>query len=121
MITLATLAQATAQKVFDQVAAHLLAQMERATHGGQDCSYRSNGGLACAAGCLMSDMEATQLEERGWLTASWNQLVNSEFAPSKHFDLIVELQKLHDQVDPPLWKSVLTGIAKDYALEFKPC
>lgn len=61
-ITLATLAQATEQEVFDQVARHLLAQGVQSTMMRLDgvsttCQYRGEGGRKCAAGALIGDDE----------------------------------------------------------------
>lgn len=59
MITLKTLPNASAQQVFDQVAAHLLTQKEKAKQF-NTCKYRvehRDKVLKCAAGCLIGDDE----------------------------------------------------------------
>lgn len=92
-ITLATLAQATKQQIFDQVARHLLKQGERAVDTGGRCMYRSACGLMCAAGCLISDEEYTPgIDKHG----SWSSVVMSGFVGEDHIDLIGALQRMHD-------------------------
>lgn len=69
MITLKTLADATEQEVFDQVANHLLTQMKKSEHTRKNpyeyvnCLYRSSDGLKCAAGWNQSTdlLKAIQL------------------------------------------------------------
>ena len=94
MITLATLPQATAQEVFDQMATHLLTQNEKSA--GYLFRYRL-GRLKCAAGCLISDDEY----KKSWEGRDWDTLVNLNEAPKAHTDLILELQRIHDGPPPP--------------------
>jgi hypothetical protein len=97
MITLATLEQATAQEVFDQVAAHMLTQKQRSMINHDVCAYRGDGGLKCAAGCLMSDEEAKFVSSQGMNTTPWSTLISQGVVLSnKHSRLISELQGIHD-------------------------
>lgn len=120
MITLKTLSKATAQEVFDQVTQHLLTQMQRSVNsehiGGNGCMYRS-GNLKCAAGCLIGDEEysAELFEQNDWLS-----LLLKERVPQTHFDLIFELQKVHDHHLPPRWCDQLKRIAGQFNLQFNP-
>lgn len=93
-ITLATLAQATEQEIFDQVARHLVKQGVRAYSGGS-CKYRSADGLMCAVGCLMSDEE---YDEKYDLTGGWYGVTEkySSEVPSAHLEFLADLQQLHD-------------------------
>lgn len=112
-ITLANLAQATEQDVFDQVAKHMLAQMQRSENGAQ-CRYRS-GHLKCAAGCLISDEEYSHsMEGSGWLG-----LVLCDVVPDTHEDLISILQYIHDSQEVCGWEEELKGLAVSRGLEFK--
>lgn len=114
MITLATLPQATAQQVYDQVKVHLLKQGKRSIHKQNDllCMYRGASGSKCAAGCLIGDGEYTpKLEER-----TWPELVADGKVPASHTDLISDLQGVHDTVSPPAWESCLIKVAKDHNL-----
>lgn len=108
MITLKTLADASAQDVFNQVAFHLLSQGERAVEevcGA--CVYLAPDGLRCAAGCLISDEEYDEAME--W--NSWIDLVDTELVPNEHADLIIELQNLHDLENPDDWAGALYELA----------
>lgn len=115
-ITLATLADATAQEVFDQVAAHLLAQGEESRlypeTVAETCAYRGENGLMCAAGCLIGDDEY----ENSWEGKAWDDLVLSGVAPYIHADLIQALQGIHDGIDAPYWGNELRILANEYAL-----
>ncbi|MCI0527846.1 MAG: hypothetical protein L0Y56_10460, partial [Nitrospira sp.] len=93
MITLKTLASATQQEIFNQVAGHLIAQNEKSLSPiGIGCRYRGEAGCKCAAGCLISD------EEYGpdWEGKSWFQLIEAGVVPEQNKDLIGELQNVHD-------------------------
>lgn len=94
-ITLATLAQATEQQIFDQVARHLLKQGQRAVVEGGTCKYRYNG-LMCAAGCLISDDEYSENMD---ISGSWGSLVEAGWVTTNHADFVYALQKMHD-ADP---------------------
>ena len=75
-ITLATLPQATAQQVFDQVKTHMMAQYAKSVGQNSDvCLYRGPDGLKCAAGCLISDEEAETIPEmKGWQVMGMSHL-----------------------------------------------
>lgn len=112
MITLKTLNNYSEQEVFDHVAEHLLAQMCRAESEDGDCRYRGEGGLKCAAGCLIGDDEYSEdIEERDWIT-----LVTKKQVPPDHQDLIMRLQDLHDSNEPNIWKRRLALLAQDFQL-----
>lgn len=116
-ITLKTLPQATAQEVFDQVAEHLLKQNEKSKVGAS-CVYKSNYGLKCAAGCLISDDEYKAYIE-SLEGDSWGKLAKNSIVPYNHYDLIGRLQLLHDNVDVESWKGRLVELAKELNLQFK--
>jgi len=106
MITLATLEQATAQEVFDQVYRHLIKQNQKCIKEDK-CLYRyeteEGNVLKCAAGCLISDEEYTEkFEENSWIT-----LVVEEHVPAAHRELIMKLQEIHDNYLSVNWKSNL--------------
>lgn len=121
-ITLATLAQATPQEVFDQVATHLLWQNQKAKKedtGG--CQYRGMNGTMCAAGCLIGDGEYNPDWEvfASAIGGGWRTLVNQGIVPSYHKELIGSLQGVHDGYDPCLWKEKLVQVASQYDLVWK--
>lgn len=99
MITLATISSATAQEIFDQVAAHLIRQgqpaLGRLTNSAMSasCMYRGVDGLKCAAGCLIADEEYNpQMEGHGWIDLVYEGLVGDE-----HSSLVDALQGAHDK------------------------
>jgi hypothetical protein len=95
-ITLANLAEATEQEVFDQVATHLLTQkVQSRASKTKVCAYRGANGLMCAAGCLISDDEYQ--ESFDFIGTSWEQLIqHGRVKTDKHSDLIESLQIIHD-------------------------
>ncbi len=113
MITLATLPQATAQEVFDQVARHLLSQGVKSRNS-YSCAYRGANGLKCAAGCLISDNEY-HCDFEGF---NWFDLVDNEDAPSDHHVLIEALQLVHDENYSPEWNKALRDVAERFSITF---
>lgn len=101
MITLATLPQATAQEVFDQVVVHLITQgVQSLDRNDFSCVYRNPTGLKCAAGCLIADSEYKSILEN----KPWNILADNNEVPTTHQYLIRRLQSVHDNwtVNNPL-------------------
>ena len=122
VITLATLAQATSQEVFNQVAKHMLTQMQKSrSDTGGPCLYRY-GELKCAAGCLMSDEEygpdMESFSDSGY-GGSWRNLIAANVVPDAHSGLVIRLQEVHDGSPPSLWAEDLSGVAGEFGLEFK--
>lgn len=120
MITLATLPQATAQEVFDQVKNHLLTQnaksiMEGANGAdGEGCAYRGVRGLKCAAGCLIGDDEyKLSFENR-----TWGNLLHEQNFPLHHEALIRRLQYIHDAKDVSNWPYELKELAQEFHLNY---
>ncbi|MCB0744734.1 MAG: hypothetical protein KDC67_12565 [Ignavibacteriae bacterium] len=118
MITLKNLHLATEQEVFDQVARHLLTQMQVSTDG-QTCLYRTKLDddtiLKCAAGCLIGDDEYTEYFDNG--NSSWGRLVNDCLVPTNNcVELITTLQGLHDEFEPEEWKYKLHNVATEFNL-----
>lgn len=114
MITLETLCNATAQEVFDQVATHLLHQGQKSMEiVGTGCAYRGSYGLKCAAGCLMSDNEWSS----GMEGKRWRDLVLECSVPTDHFDLIRQLQNIHDAREPECWLERLNDLADSLHLQ----
>lgn len=116
-ITLATLAQATKQQVFDQVVAHLRKQGAKATQGPTtSCAYRNAAGLKCAAGCLIGDDEYDKrMENRGW-----PGLVVDGLVPEAHEKLIRDLQWVHDRHYVDRWETKLASVATTHRLQYTP-
>lgn len=112
MITLATLAQATPQEVFDQSASHLLAQNQRSAIKNNKCRYRE-GTLKCAAGCLIADSEY-RAEMEG---QDWKMMVDVGLVPLAHAYLISYLQNIHDNYPVDAWPQLLKNLADSRGLE----
>lgn len=110
MVTLATLEQATAKEVFDQVKAHLLSQRQTCKED-NICKYRG-GSLKCAAGCLISDEEYSQDLEGN----TWYELVEKREVPEKHHTLIKRLQEIHDHTEVYQWEEKLNQLEKEFSL-----
>lgn len=119
MITLKTLESTTPQEVFNQVAKHLLSQNTTSyKKDGETCAYRGAYGAKCAAGCLIADDEYSDVMDRGNETGSysWDSMVRNGFAPNVHVNLIVSLQRVHDNILPLQWRRSLLSVAKEYGL-----
>lgn len=114
-ITLKTLAQASEQEVFDQVATHLLKQNVRSIHDRDGCAYRGVNGTQCAAGCLISDEEYDPVwDKRGY---QWCSLVRDQKVPEEHSALIGDLQRVHDNYQPSEWLRKLDKLANEFGLK----
>jgi hypothetical protein len=124
VITLSTLAQATAQEVFDQAYIHLLTQNEKSINYESDtgtCLYRGPNGLKCAVGCFIAEDEYTPKIEK----VSWSSIVVNErvdyFAKKvdvncQHNGLLKTLQNIHDETPVTSWKVMLQDTAITYNL-----
>lgn len=118
-ITLANLAEATPQQVFDQVVKHMLTQNRQSkNHEVGGCFYR-HGDLKCAAGCLISDDEYKPEMDTMETGTTWVELVDNDLVPTTpHDDLIGRLQDIHDSYLPVDWPVRLNNLAKTHHLEF---
>ena len=122
MITLRTLPYATEQQVFDQVYLHLMQQGHKSymTKNGDEhgcCAYRGHGGDKCAAGCLIGDREYNMDKMEGQL---WSGLMEARLVPHAHWQLISELQAIHDQYNERCWLEQFTNLAKRRSLVVPP-
>lgn len=114
-ITLATLPQATAQQVFDQVATHLLTQGTKSLNGGR-CAYRASDGRMCAAGCLIGSDEYTSDFENPDAGNTWGCIIHRGLAPDAHGLLIRALQSVHDGDRVEIWPYSLAKTALEHNL-----
>lgn len=95
------------QLVFDTVAEHLLKQGKKSFYVDNKnvkvCAYRGDGGLKCAAGCLIPDEQYdSSIESVGWRKLAERGVVSYNCCP-----LIDDLQDIHDSVKPKNWLSCL--------------
>jgi hypothetical protein len=103
-------------QIFNKVSKHLLKQNAKSMSDGDNCQYRSDEGLSCAVGCLMTDdMYDYSLEGEA---VSSDQVVDA-IAPilgvqaSKievKLDLLGELQRIHDDFDVVEWEGLLAKV-----------
>lgn len=113
-ITLANLADKSAQEVFNYVARHLLTQNTKAfREDGTTCAYLSPTGKRCAGGCLMSEEEYHPAFE----TIGWLNLVKHHHIPSAHDSLITQLQQIHDAEEVARWKPELVMLGRGRGLD----
>lgn len=121
VITLKTLAQATAQEIFDQSVKGVLAQGVPAVQGGC-CQYRTDDGLACAVGMLLSDEDIEYLNgaSDSKFIGSWGWLVRYGAVPPENEKLIAALQRAHDiaAIAPDLFRSDFLYMARKVAKRF---
>jgi len=111
-ITLRTLASASPQQVFNQVAAHLMKQMQPALRpGNQPCAYRGREGRVCAVGCLIADDEYDSSMEGKSCDVLW---VDGHPIDETHLALLGGLQSLHDYTPVKDWSEDLKARAKVY-------
>lgn len=122
-ITLANLKEATAKQVFEHVKTHMLKQNAKSLSDKGNCAYRGEGGLMCAAGCLISDAEygAIKIDSTDSLDAgggkNWGWLADERYVPKAHGRLISDLQIVHDTVEVAQWAHHLELIAINHDLE----
>ena len=105
-----TFNSATNQEVFDFVAHHLLTQNEKSIRDDQ-CKYKSQRTIKCAAGCLISEDNY----DTGFEGLGWNE-VSDKLGMLNHWSLVVDLQGLHDLTSLENWKSELHKLADRYDL-----
>lgn len=110
------------QEIFDKVVTHLRTQGERAViePGSNQCMYRAPNGFKCAAGCLIKDEFYTSALENKFADcpAVEEALQKSgvNMAERDVWDLVVNLQTVHDNSDPCFWEKQLSSLAKRFDL-----
>lgn len=102
-----------AQTVFDMSKEHLLKQGRASVIEPLGCRYRSGKGLMCAAGIFLRPEATAECEGMGWLT-----LRNEGMVPSKHSELVGDLQLIHDNTPPDDWKAQLKALAAERGLVY---
>lgn len=109
----------TAQEVFDTVVRHLHTQGKQAYDDG-GCRYRTDDGLRCAVGCLISDEEYVLNMEGNTVALLLDEGLATPVM-QEHYDLLRELQDVHD--DDENWTSrermgvMLGNVAKRMLLD----
>ena len=119
------------QQIFDTVATHLLTQNRKSTSGdatGQGChgAYRGDNGTTCAVGCLIPDnmylitMEGQNIDNDAVWAALCPVIGANEYVKREKFDLLEDLQSVHDFWAVSEWPDRLEDCANDYNLTFTP-
>lgn len=125
------------QQIFDKVAAHLLKQNVRSTSSERHgyCQYRGDGGMMCAAGCLIpDDLYKPELEGKTVTEENIFQVLvkagmasedeadrdedDDSISPAEgsRLDLILRLQEIHDDCDVYDWPEKLAALAGRFNL-----
>jgi len=99
----------TEQGVFDKIASHLMKQGTKCIDRDGACNYRNGFGQACAAGCLLTDEEATNSN------AAWRQQCPEDLVFC--VSMVIETQNMHDCEAEWDWPRRLVNIAKNYDLD----
>ena len=105
-------------KIFYKVQRHLLKQNERAEFGGH-CQYRTDSGLSCAVGCLLTDemydpkMEGNSIACETFADALPPIVGTQWIKVGLKMDLLRRLQKIHDGCDPDYWPEMLLEVKKE--------
>ena len=108
----------TAQQVFDISKNHLLQQNQKsmALHDlslKPICAYRGEMNRMCAAGPFIKEKDAYKCENK-----DWSDLNTCRLVPNIHYDLMCELQKVHDLTEPSVWPEKLAAVAAKYHLVY---
>ena len=111
-------------EVFNKVEAHLLAQGEKSmsyTGLSDVCSYRGEGGVQCAVGCLIKDefyhkdlegLSISPVKRGGSVDKA---LLDSGIDLSPEMaHMLNDLQYLHDTNDPEIWEQRLQKLRIKY-------
>lgn len=104
------------QEIFDKVATHLLTQNKKSSTTIR-CWYRSPEGLKCAIGCLIPDhLYDKSIEGCGSfnLPKTIIDYIGLNDTSDRYF--LSNLQKIHDNYEPPMWKHKLKELAGYYQL-----
>jgi hypothetical protein len=97
-------------EVIDYVTAHLMKQGVRSMRG-DTCAYVNRMGLACAAGCLIPAWQySNSMEGR-----SWGDVCSAFKLSTMHYELIAEMQCIHDSIPPSSWSEKLAELRSKYS------
>jgi hypothetical protein len=110
----------TAQEIFDTVVTHLRKQGCK-SEDENGCLYRTPDGLSCAVGALIPSQAYSPAMEN----KSLNKLLESGLLPldlqdefTKHRDLLIELQDIHDCITVSVWEHTLSKTATRFNLRY---
>jgi len=106
--------------IFNKVEKHLLKQNAKSIDSNDECQYRTDDGLKCAVGCLMSDA-VYQYEFEGESVRNESVAealtpivgVNEEKREIK-LGLLYQMQLVHDDSPVEAWKHDLAQLKLDF-------
>lgn len=87
--------ECTAQELFDMMANRL---MNNIGVGGNYCDHDINGHMFCVLGAFMSREELDEIIRHDLNSTPWMEMVEDNIFPSKHSDLLQDLQVINDNV-----------------------
>ena len=108
------------REIFYKVEKHLLKQNEKSESKCAGCQYRSDNGLSCAVGCLMTDdiydssFEGDSVRDSSIMDALTPIVGVNEDKRVLKLYLLRELQVVHDESQPTCWASNLAKIKHDF-------
>ena len=113
---------ANLQEIFNKVVTHLLTQNARSFNAVDGkCLYRGDKGLKCAVGCLITDeyyhpnLEGRYAGADAVLQAVLDSL--EVFWSQKLVDLLIKLQRVHDERSTDSWQAEINAVATEFNLE----
>lgn len=124
----------TIQQIFNKVAKHLITQNKKSKLG-RNCAYRTENGLSCAIGCLISDKlyKSSGLEKAecdghtfdlnglsSHFPGVYDSIVDNNNRFTSH-NLLDTLQMIHDWEHPNAWRKSLIHVAKTFGLRLPDC
>tara|TARA_R110000787_G_scaffold76380_2_gene168511 strand:- start:71 stop:418 length:348 start_codon:yes stop_codon:yes gene_type:complete len=107
------------RKIFYKVEKHLLKQNGRAEVSGT-CQYRTDSGLSCAVGCLMTDdiydssFEGNNLRDSKVLEALTPVVGSNKDKRNRKLYLLRELQRVHDDSPVEDWERNLAQLKLEF-------
>lgn len=117
------------QEIYDRVKTHLLTQNRKSKDSRmQICAYRGDNGVSCALGCLIpDDVYSPAMEGRGIPIVTETLRVNDDYAVlhdalmasglgPETWDLLRELQMIHDSDHTSEWEWRLKDVARGFGL-----
>lgn len=106
----------SAQQVFDHIVNSLRKQKCKSLNENGKCVYRGLNGTKCAVGHLISDDEYdVEFDSRA---LSWDDLLTLYGFPSKHHELLITMQQIHDGCQIEEWEDQFRILARRYNLKY---